>query len=98
MTSFTLQGTFLGKLTSITWMDGELSGDDDFLVELVQRDAAGYEGHMIASSAGITSEHNHLKDPYIAHTLISRWLAEKQPEIIAGELPPIPEPPKGAVM
>lgn len=98
MTTFTLEGTFMGKLTHITWADGVLSGDNPRLVSWVRRDAVGYEGHLISSSAGVTSVRNHLQNPYIAHTLICRWMSEQQPKIVAGELPALPEPPEGAVM
>lgn len=96
MTSFTVQGHFLGQLSNITWTDGVLESDNPTLIGVVRRAAAGYEGHVL-STGFADSEHNHLHNPYIAYMLIGHWMAEKQPEIVAGELPEIPEPPEGAV-
>jgi hypothetical protein len=98
MTTFTIRGSFWGNPTTITWTDGKLESGDPRLVEFVQNEATGNEGHMI--STGFTdSVRDHLKNPYVAQFLINGWFAERQPEVVYTDVPPI-EPPdeEGAVM
>lgn len=98
MSTFMLRGTFWGKPVQVTWTDGKIESTDPRLAEFVQNAAAASEGHVI-STGYADSDHDHLKNPYVARMLISRWFEERQPTVIYTNVPPI-EPPdeEGAVM
>src|SRR5262249_23121691 len=79
---------------TITWTDGELSGDAG-VVEVVMRLAAAYEGRELKPIVGKASTHDHLQNPYVACMLmksvfISRTTRQE------GSLPTIKLPP-GAI-
>jgi hypothetical protein len=88
MTSFTLAGGFNGRPVEITWIDGMISGDPEF-VELAKLRATAQEDQPIVASGGLSASADHLSDPYVAYKFICMLLEE--PEIVSGELPPIPQ-------
>lgn len=96
MTRFTLQGRRLpDAMVTITWEDGQLSGDAD-AVAMVRVLAEAYEGQTIVLTPGPSSRHDHLKNPWAARELMCMvfWGLPRQ---IAGSLPRLPDPPKGAI-
>jgi hypothetical protein len=88
MTSFTLSGGFNSRPVEITWIDGVLSGDREF-VEFTELRAAAPDDQLLVASGGPSASTVHLSDPYAAYELMCMLLDE--PEIVSGELPPIPQ-------
>lgn len=95
MTQFAMQGQLGDRKVILFWQDGKISGDPE-AVERLQRLASDNEGYSVPSLAGFTHRH-HLQDPYSTVTLIEMVLG-RNAQMIAGSLPPLPEPPEGAVM
>jgi hypothetical protein len=92
MTSFTLAGSFKGRMVEITWIDGNLSGDPE-VVALTKGWAITPEGPEIVPSGSPSRPTDDLSDPYVACMLIQTLLQEL--EIVSGELPPIADPLEG---
>jgi hypothetical protein len=88
MTSFTLSGGFNGRPVEITWIDGVLSGDPE-LVELTELRATSPDDQLLVAGGGSSASTDHLSDPYAAYELMCMLLDD--PEIVSGELPPIPQ-------
>jgi hypothetical protein len=92
MTSFTVAGSFKGRMVEITWIDGNLSGDPE-VVALTKGWVTTLEGPEIVSSGSPSRPTDGLSDPYVAYKLIQTLL--KDSEIVSGELPPIADPLEG---
>jgi hypothetical protein len=88
MTSFTLSGGFNGHPVEITWIDGVLSGDPEF-VQFTELRATARDNQLLVASGGSSASTDYLSDPYAAYELMCMLLDE--PEIVSGELPPIPQ-------
>jgi hypothetical protein len=91
MTSFTLSGGFNGRPVEITWIDGVFSGDPEF-VEFAELQATAPEDQLIVASGGPSTSRGRLSDPYVAYEFMCMLL--EAPEIVSGELPPIPQSPQ----
>jgi hypothetical protein len=91
---FTLRGLRGSQLISMTWIDGRLYGDPE-AVEMVEMLAAAMEGHVVSSPADITT-HDHLRNPASASSLM-RMMFSSRPECTYSDVPPVPEPPEGAI-
>jgi hypothetical protein len=95
MSTFTLQGERDDKTIELTWTDGDLSGDEE-AVQFVESLASLYEGAVIASPTDSTV-HDHLKNSASAASLMQMAFSGR-PVCTYTDIPPVPEPPKGAVM
>ncbi len=98
MTTFTLTGPRGDQTVSMTWTDGELSGDPD-AIAMVQLLAQGYEGHSISlTGTHRYTHHDHLSDPYSACAIMrSVFSVPWEIRMTEGGLPPLSPPPEGAV-
>jgi hypothetical protein len=81
---FTATGKFRGQPATVTWADGELSGDAE-AVDALQRLAQEREGQVVALGDLHETETEHLSDPLSAYVLI-RELLGRDAEI-TGSLP-----------
>lgn len=95
MTTFTFSSQYHGRQVEVTWTDGMLTGDPS-AVGRIQWLAKGFEGHLVGSSAGPSTAHQHLSNPYVAVEFIQMVLGPKA-ELTAGSLPTLSDPPEGAV-
>jgi hypothetical protein len=95
MSTFTLQGPRGDRTVQITWTDGRLTGDLD-AIRTVQMLALSMEGKLVASPADMTM-HDHLENPASASSLM-RMVFSRPPECVYSDVPPVPDPPEGAVM
>lgn len=62
---FTATGNFRGRLVSISWEGGQLSGDPE-LVDVLRKLAEEREGQIVAMGDLHRSETQHLSDPIAA--------------------------------
>ncbi len=70
---FTLGGKLNGKASSITWKDGDLSGDE-YAVALLTGIAKGAEGEPVGPAAGPYTLTDHLKSPLSTYMLVNQDL------------------------
>jgi|SRR5690348_9702140 len=83
------------KLVTVTWTDGNLSGDDD-AVKWLELLAQECEGRTIRPFVGPMTTTNHLNSPYSAYMLM-RSIFQRTPQPkLTGALPEIDMPP-GAI-
>jgi hypothetical protein len=98
MTTFSITGLRGGKeedtRVTVTWTDGELSGDED-AIAMIRELAWMYEGQSLRAIVGPTTTHDHLSNPYTACMLIKRVFRTRTTTQI-GSLPIITLPP-GAI-
>lgn len=94
MTTFSISGQRNGRLVSVTWTDGKLSGDHDTVVWLEQL-AQILDGTMQGQLGGPYTTHDHLSSPYTARSLMRSVFTGKT--TFAGKLPAI-DLPEGAIM
>ena len=94
MTTFALIGTYGSREIMLSWEDGQLSGDAEGVTH-VKELAAQAEGRSLWTAGYIGPLHHHLQDPYQAYQLM-KMIFRQHPQMI-GELPPLPQPPEGAV-
>lgn len=94
-TSFSVSGQRDGRLVTLTWTDGELSGDDPATVAWVKELAQLLEGTMQGQLGGPYTMTDHLASPYTARAIMRSVF--RGPTTFSGALPTIELPP-GAVM
>ena|GEM_PF-2015178 len=94
MTRLTFTGMRNRKPITITWEDGELSGDPD-TVAWIKYYAAAMEGSIVGPVGGPYSTTDHLSDPYAASELIHSIFPGSVK--VEGELPLRSAPP-GAIL
>lgn len=100
MTKFSLSGKLNnGKLVTITWEDGQLSGTDPVAVATVELIARQMEGMAVRKMPAAVTRHDHLSSPYSAYALIAMVFPNPRELKLRGKLPPVDTGlPKGAVM
>lgn len=98
MTTFSITGLRGGKegdtRVTVTWTDGELSGDED-AIAMIRELAWMNEGRSLRAIVGPITIHDHLSNPYTACMLIKSVFKLRTTTQI-GSLPPIDIPP-GAI-
>lgn len=95
MTQLAMQATWPDRTVVLIWQDGHVSGDPE-AVEKLQRTATDFEGYSVPSLWGFT-HHDHLANPYSAAVLMEMVLG-RDAKVIAGGVPPLPEPEDGAIL
>jgi hypothetical protein len=93
MTRLVFTGMRNGQAISITWEDGELSGDEP-TVGWITYYAAAMDGHHLGPTGGPYATHDHLQNPYIAAYVIRSVFPGTV--TMQGELP-LREAPPGAI-
>jgi len=94
MTTFSITGQRGERTVTVTWTDGELSGDTD-TIEMLKLIAEAYEGRPLRALVGPVTVYNHLSNPYTACTMI-RSMFKRGTVRQDGSLPEIKIPP-GAI-
>lgn len=84
---FTIQGKLLGRLCTVTYDRGELTGDE-FAVESARRRAEALEGQAVGPVCGPYTTTGHLREPLSAAFIISDVFDE-----VTGAWGDLPEPP-----
>jgi hypothetical protein len=82
--TFTITGTYRGETFTVTWTDGTLSGDPDF-VRLVESEAQAREGSAVGPVMGPYTTTAHLADPLSAAILLQEVFDDVTSS--SGELP-----------
>jgi hypothetical protein len=94
MTRFSFEGNWHGRLVYLLWQDGHWTADDPELMGWIQGFVDYAEGKPITTPAG-TTRHDHMKDPHSAAAIVRMLLGPEAK--FTGSVPPIPDPPPGAV-
>jgi hypothetical protein len=98
MTSFSYTATHGGRVVTLTWTDGVVSGTDAAAVAQVLRLAAGYDGALAGPPNGPYTRKRHLDSPYTARVLLLLLLVlGHTARLTAGGLPRQADPPAGAI-
>jgi hypothetical protein len=90
MAQFTISGERYGRHVSVTWTDGELSGDES-TCGWIRQVAKMHEGRRVRPLVGPTTTHDHLSSPYSARVLIRLVFPGRTMQ--EGSLPLLPDVP-----
>ncbi len=91
--SFSTTGRIGSQTYTVTWEDGEVTGDQD-AVDAIEAYADAHEGKLIGSPSGPFTEVDHLSDPLSAAMIMDEIFDEIISE--EGDVPELPDVPEGA--
>lgn len=92
--SFTVTGRIGAQSYTVTWDEGEITGDDA-AVDAIEAYADAHEGKRIGSPTGPFTEVDHLSDPLSAAMIMDEVFDEITAE--EGDVPKLPDVPDGAI-
>jgi hypothetical protein len=91
---FKVKGTIRGRAVEVTWNDGRLEGDE-LAVQVVESEAALYDGHELGPVCGPFTTEDHLSDP-LGAVFVLLAIFDEGAEF-SGDVPEAPETEEGAI-